>query len=168
MYLLNVANQHSPVVKFLLRYASTRVIRESRLLYKAVENGDVVTLDMLLRHADETNPLDDFPLWEAAAAGRDAEQMLRLLLAMGADVRARNSNKETVFFHVARRGLPEACRVLLEYTDGAGINDKSVDQITPFYLACVTRASDVGPGTMFDIQLIIRFDIKGPWFFSRP
>ncbi|EXU97195.1 ankyrin repeat protein [Metarhizium robertsii] len=133
---LAVANQHSPVAEFLLRYASTRVIQESRLLYKAVESGDVVTLDMLLRHADETNPLDDFPLWEAAAAGRNAEQMLRLLLAMGADVRVRNSNNETVFFHVARRGLTEACRVLLEYSDGAGINDKSVDQITPFYLAC--------------------------------
>ena len=32
----------------------------------------------------------------------------------------------------------------------------------------VTRASDIGLGTMFDIQLIIRFDIKGPWFSSRP
>ncbi|QLI70784.1 uncharacterized protein G6M90_00g067440 [Metarhizium brunneum] len=56
---LAVVNQHSSVVKFILRYARTRVIRVSRLsrlLYKAVENGDVVTLDMLLRHADETNP----------------------------------------------------------------------------------------------------------------
>lgn len=112
------------------------MIRESRLLYKAFENGDVVTLDMLLRHADETNPLDDFPVWEAAAAGRKAEQMLGLLLAMGADVRARNSNKETIVFHMVRRGLTEACRVLLEYSDGAGINDKFVNQITPFYLAC--------------------------------
>ncbi|KID94112.1 ankyrin 2,3/unc44, partial [Metarhizium majus ARSEF 297] len=126
---LAVVNQHSSVVKLLLPYARRQVIR-------AVENGDVVTLDMLLRHADEMNPVYDFPLWEAAAAGRNAEQMLRLLLAMGADVRARNSNNETVFFHVARRGLTEACRVLLEYSDGAGINDKSVDQITPFYLAC--------------------------------
>ncbi|KFG81471.1 ankyrin 2,3/unc44 [Metarhizium anisopliae] len=91
---------------------------------------------MLLRHADETNPLDDFPVWEAAAAGRKAEQMLGLLLAMGADVRARNSNKETIVFHMVRRGLTEACRVLLEYSDGAGINDKFVNQITPFYLAC--------------------------------
>lgn len=137
---LAVVNQHCSVVKLLLRYARTRVIRVSRvsrLLYKAVENGDVVTLDMLLRHADEMNPVHDFPLWEAAAAGRNAEQMLRLLLAMGADVRARNSNNETVFFHVARRGLTEACRVLLEYTDGASINDKSAyDQSTAFYLAC--------------------------------
>lgn len=140
---LAVANQHSPVAEFLLRYASTRVIQESRLLYKAVENGDVVTLDMLLRHADETNPLDDLPLWEAAAAGRNAEQMLGLLLAMGADVRARNSNKETVFFHVARRGLTEACRVLLEHSDGAGINDKSVDQITPFTWPATTKESNL-------------------------
>lgn len=35
-------------------------------------------------------------------------------------------------------------------------------------LRCVTRASNIGLGTMFRVQLIIRFDIKGPWFLSRP
>ncbi len=105
-------------------------------LLTAVAHGDVPEARMLLMAGACCNDPDDPPL--RAAVQADQPEMVRFLLARGADIEAVDGAHETALVRACLDHRAEILRILLEH--GADPNHASVSDEPPIQLA--VRAAD--------------------------
>lgn len=104
-------------------------------IYRAAKVGDAALMARLLDQANDKidceNSLGATPLQEAAENGR--EEVVRLLLARGADVKHQDTLGQTPLDHAAKGGQTEVVRLLLD--GGAEIDHVGRNGNTPLFAA---------------------------------
>jgi len=88
------------------------------------------------------NPRGTTPLMQACALGGQAAlEIVKDLLATGADLRARDYQRWTCFLHACRSGCEPVVRLLL--SKGSSTSERTNDDKTAMMLACMGGHSDV-------------------------
>jgi ankyrin repeat protein len=114
-------------------------------LFKAIEARDYKTVESLLKSGakiNATNKIGQFPLWNAV--WNEDTIMVKLLIANGADVSQKYTNKEVVFscFEIAcQNGLTDIARMLVE--NGANANEKGFRGHSPLRTAARNGRVDI-------------------------
>ncbi len=113
-------------------------------LHQAVRARDMVTLDEILRRADRTLVNDRIeggitPLHLAAAT--DQPEAIRMLLARGADIDARNAGDFTPLHWAASRDAAAAAAVLLDA--GAAVDARARAGLTPLHWAAAKSMTNI-------------------------
>lgn len=126
------------------------------VLMIAIQNGDLSSVEMLLAKGANVNVVEQFrnqtPLMYAAAAKRNAAQMVKMLLAKGADVKPRAlfvdwdsqissepraqyrpTGGHTALLIAARDGCLECVEALI--AAGASVNVPTPEAVTPLMIA---------------------------------
>jgi uncharacterized protein len=133
-------------------------------LMMAISGGDVSLVEMLINAGANVNTVEKFhnqtPLMYAAASNRNAAQMVKLLLAKGADVNARALYSDwpsqvtseprtqyrsvgglTALLYAARSGCYDCVQDLI--AAGADINLPTPEGVTPLMIALDNEHNDV-------------------------
>jgi uncharacterized protein len=133
-------------------------------LMLAIKTGDVSVVEMLIKAGANVNTVEKFhnqtPLMWAAAAGTNAGEMVKLLLAKGADVKPRALYSDwdsqitsepraqyrpvgglTALLYAARDGCLSCVEELLDA--GADVNVPTPEGVTPLMLALDNDHNDV-------------------------
>jgi len=97
-------------------------------LFMAAAGGDVETVSLLLNHAADPNAPDIYsytPLMETVGSTHWNPEILRALVASGADLNARNKDGETALMAAARLGRADAVKLLLELGADPSLRSKN-------------------------------------------
>jgi len=133
-------------------------------LMLAVETGELPIVEMLLKAGAKVNVIENLdhqtPLMWAAASGKNAAEMVKMLLAKGADVRVRAKYSDwpsqitsepraqyrpvgglTALLYAARSGCYDCARELIEA--GADVNVPTPEGVSPLMIALDNDHNDV-------------------------
>jgi ankyrin repeat protein len=112
-------------------------------IHDAAEKGDLAKVKGLLakdpKLANEKDQAGNFPLYYAAALGHQA--VVELLIAQGADLKARNGEGVTALHGAADSGRKEVCELLL--AKGADINVQDNDGATALGFATIADKIEI-------------------------
>jgi ankyrin repeat protein len=133
-------------------------------LMLAVKTGELPIVEMLLKAGAKVNVVENLdhqtPLMYAAASGKNAAEMVKLLLAKNADVKARANYSDwpsqitnepraqyrpvgglTALLYAARSGCYDCARELIEA--GADVNVPTPEAVSPLMIALDNDHNDV-------------------------
>jgi ankyrin repeat protein len=135
---LACANGQAPMVERLLKAgvdANAALSTGQTPLMSAARTGSVASVAALLAHGarvDSREPVQDQTalMW---AVGEGHEDVARMLVRRGADLRAKSKGGYTSLLFAVRKGNVAIVRTLLEA--GANVNDVSTDGVTPLVMA---------------------------------